>query len=308
MNNFYLLEDDYYAIDIAKNTIRRFLKHPRIETKQIIGLGNALYALERLPEITEGSDCEFGIEYRHGTDEFNEMRYLNFHITEGFFCISAGGSTHDKAGGGDSYSTLDWYIEASGARCTEGELCYLEDGIVEYLNLGGKISVTDNSELVSSNQTVYIEDKIKKQKDKIIAFESERICAKIKNKAIKYLQSLTDCLLSGDDTLLKNVWDEICVQVQDEESFYWDAYIDTIERFVSFEVSQLKKEERQAVWLQTNEGQEWVDQIDDAEEDEKIGEIPDCIDEIVRFILDDYILYEAGSYTNKRIEEYLENY
>ncbi len=304
MNNFYLLEDDYYAIDIAKNTIRRFLKHPRIETKQIIGLGNALYALERLPEITEGSDCEFGIEYRHGTDEFNEMRYLNFHITEGFFCISAGGSTHDKDGGGDSYSTLDWYIEASGARCTEGELCYIEDGIVEYLNLGGEINVTDNSEFVSSNQTVYVEDKLKNYKDKIIVFESDCICRKIKKKVIKSLQAMKDCMMSGKDGPLKNIWDEICVQVQGEESFYWDSYIDTINQCITREIVLLKEEEKQAVWLQTDEYEEWVEQIED---EEKIDNIPCYTDEISEYILQKYVLQEAGYYNNKRIEKYLEN-
>ncbi len=69
MEKFELIDDDWYAIEIAKNVARRFLKSPHITPQQVIGLGNALYALERLPLVTPGSFCEFGIVYRAGTEE-----------------------------------------------------------------------------------------------------------------------------------------------------------------------------------------------------------------------------------------------
>lgn len=46
MEEFELTDDDFYAVEIAKNVARRFLKHPQISPQQIIGLGNALYALK----------------------------------------------------------------------------------------------------------------------------------------------------------------------------------------------------------------------------------------------------------------------
>jgi hypothetical protein len=41
-----------------------------------------------------------------------------------------------------------------------------------------------------------------------------------------------DCRLSGEDTILANVWEEICAQVQNEYSFSWDAYVDTMRTFL----------------------------------------------------------------------------
>jgi hypothetical protein len=45
--------------------------------------------------------------------------------------------------------------------------------------------------------------------------------------------------LSGDDSALKNCWDEICVQVQDERSLDWWAYEDAIKATID---SHLQKE------------------------------------------------------------------
>jgi len=36
---------------------------------------------------------------------------------------------------------------------------------------------------------------------------------------IRDLQSIKDCLLSGDDSPLRSIWEEICVQQQGELSF-----------------------------------------------------------------------------------------
>ena len=147
MEEFELTDDDFYAIGIAKNTARRFLKHPQITPQQVIGLGNALYALERLPLVTPGSCSEFGIVYRAGTEEFSEMRCIDFKVSESAFGISKGGSVYDKAVGGDTFSEPGWIVEVGGYRSTECELYDLEDSIAEYLNLGAEIEVCDESEI-----------------------------------------------------------------------------------------------------------------------------------------------------------------
>lgn len=147
MEKFKLTADDVEAIEIAKNTARRFLKQPQITSQQVIALGNALYALERLPLITAGSFSEFGIVYREGTEEFREMRYIDFRISESSFEISKGGSVYDKEVGSDSFSEPGWLVESSGYRCSECELHNLEDLINEYLNLGAEISASDESEI-----------------------------------------------------------------------------------------------------------------------------------------------------------------
>ena len=146
MEQFELIDDDRYAVEIAKNTARRFLKDPRITPQQIIGIGKALHALERLPLVTPDANSEFGIVYRNGTVEFSEMRYITFRISEDTFEISKGGSVYDKAVGSDSFSDPGWLLEVGGYRQTECELYELEGSIAEYLNLGAKITVSDESE------------------------------------------------------------------------------------------------------------------------------------------------------------------
>jgi len=147
MEKFELTDDDCYAIEIAKNVVRRFLKQSKITPQQVIGLGNALYALERLPLVTPGAFCEFGIEYRVGTEKFEKMRYIGFIISDSLFEISKGGSVYDDAVGGDSFSEPGWVVEVGGYRSTECELFDLEDAIAEYLNLGAEITVDDESEI-----------------------------------------------------------------------------------------------------------------------------------------------------------------
>ena len=147
MKDFELTDDDLDAVKIAKNTIRSFLKHSDITPHQIIGLGNALYALERLPLITPGAHTDFGICYRNGTEEFSEMRYVDFTISEVTFEISMGGSVYNKSVGSDSISQPGWLVEVGGYRETECDLYCLEDSITEYLNLGAEITVSDESKI-----------------------------------------------------------------------------------------------------------------------------------------------------------------
>lgn len=147
VDKFDISEDEQYAIDISCNVIRSLLRNPRIKPQQIIGLGNALYALERMPNVTEGVYCEYGIVYRAGTEEFNEMRYITFLITDYLFSISKGGSVYESLVGGDSFSEPDWIIELGGYRDTEMDLFDIEDSIQEYLNLGAEITVEDESDI-----------------------------------------------------------------------------------------------------------------------------------------------------------------
>jgi len=144
---FELTEDDQYAIDIAIEIARYFLKKPSITPKQIIGLGNALYALDRMPAVTPGVNVDYGITYRHGTDSYSEMRYIDFRISDSDFSIDIGASTYDSAIGSDSFTEPGWAVELWGYRDNGCDLDTLEDKIMEYLNLGAEITVDDESEI-----------------------------------------------------------------------------------------------------------------------------------------------------------------
>ena len=58
---------------------------------------------------------------------------------------------------------------------------------------------------------------------------------------IRTLQRRTDGLQSGEDSGLRNAWDEICVQVQVEYSVSWGAYEKTAEPIVAREVNRLHR-------------------------------------------------------------------
>ena len=51
-----------------------------------------------------------GIVYRNGTEEFSEMRYITFRISEDTFEISKGSSVYDKTVGSDSFSDPGWLV------------------------------------------------------------------------------------------------------------------------------------------------------------------------------------------------------
>lgn len=107
--------------------------------------------------------------------------------------------------------------------------------------------------------------------------------------------------LSPDDSGLQNVWDEICVQVQYQESIYWDAYDEAVRAFVAAAVEELQPFEQEAIWLQTPQAFDW--RWDDEAEQERY---PVVIDDIVAYIVSEFVLGEAGRWSNTRIRAYLE--
>ena len=114
---------------------------------------------------------------------------------------------------------------------------------------------------------------------------------------------MTNGMQSGDDTPLKNLWDEICVQAQDKDSVMWDAYSDTIHSLVLEEVAKLDTATKQAIWLQTDAGIGWSADHEDLED----HEVPSNSEDIAQYTLDAFVLAAAGNWTNKRIEKYLES-
>jgi hypothetical protein len=59
-------------------------------------------------------------------------------------------------------------------------------------------------------------------------------------------------------SLLKNCWDELCVQIQGERSVFWEAYEEDLYRLLHIEAEKLHPLELRAVWLQTSAGSEWA--------------------------------------------------
>ena len=136
----------------------------------------------------------------------------------------------------------------------------------------------------------------------IISEIAESECNRICRKTIRSLQKMTEGMQSGDDSGLKNIWDEICVQVQSQYSFFWDAYLETINITIAYDVEQLDTPLKRAIWLQTQSGMDWTSE----EENPDSVPIGECVDwDITDYILNAFVLKTATDWKNKRIEKYL---
>jgi hypothetical protein len=136
----------------------------------------------------------------------------------------------------------------------------------------------------------------------VIRAFAEEICQRLARKMIAELQKMKDALHSGDGSGLENTWDEICVQVQREQSIYWDAYDSTVRQMVEAEVEKLSPHERGAIWLQTPEADDW-----EFDEESEHAHYPVCNDDIVGYVVKEHIYHEAGRWNNQRIREYLDH-
>jgi hypothetical protein len=130
---------------------------------------------------------------------------------------------------------------------------------------------------------------------------AEQAAKRVARRVVQEMQKLTDCKLSGDDSGLANVWDEICVQAQFDQSEAWEVYEETGTTIVAGFVSDLSIHEKEALWLQTEAGWDWDYDTRDAN-----AEVPVVEDQIVDYVWTEYVLVEAGRWTNSRIRAYLE--
>ena len=126
-------------------------------------------------------------------------------------------------------------------------------------------------------------------------------CMQICQVVISKLQAITDLKFSGDDSPLKNSWDEICAQVQFDSSPFWFAYMELMKSFVKEEVARLPVGMKKEIWLQTEDGIDW-----ECEHEWVIENPPYTDDEVTARIVQEYLLVEAGGFINEEIESYLD--
>jgi len=138
---------------------------------------------------------------------------------------------------------------------------------------------------------------------RLVSRIADRECKRILRKVVRRLQRMTSEMQSGDDSCLKNVWDEVCVQVQGQESTVWDAYLDTIRQLISAYLDELDVELKRAIWLQTDAGIDWATNEDQEDTREHDIPLPDDTEDITEHILAD-VLSSAADWTNARIERY----
>jgi hypothetical protein len=122
---------------------------------------------------------------------------------------------------------------------------------------------------------------------------ADRATEKIVRRIIRQLQA--EATASTGQEHLQTAWDDICIQVQVDESYYWDAYIEEIDRRIEWEFNELPEIERTAIWLQSDEGSRWS--VDSGESDEK----PPIFAADVLNDVRAEVLGKAGDWTNSAI-------
>ncbi len=127
------------------------------------------------------------------------------------------------------------------------------------------------------------------------------VAERVARRAVRTLIKMRDCLTLGDDTGLVSVWEEICVQVQFQESVCWDAYDYTVCDVVWWEVKRLPSSVLRVLWLETIPGEDWLIE----EESEPPDSAPYGIDHVAEHITT--IVYNrAADWSNRQIRAYLE--
>lgn len=139
-------------------------------------------------------------------------------------------------------------------------------------------------------------------KDRIIWTIADKACEDICSKVIGALQKMDYCTLSGEESGLQNIWEEVCVQVQFEQSFYWKIYLDEIKNLISSEIDKLEEYVRKSIWFTTDKGEYWENYFADE----------DAIDfnneDIVDYILNIYLWDDAFQWSNENTERYMSRY
>jgi hypothetical protein len=138
-----------------------------------------------------------------------------------------------------------------------------------------------------------------KNESDIVKALADEIAKKIARKTIFALRRMR-YTLSGDDSGLTTVWDEICVQIQENEPCHWPIYDLTVRSLVEYDVFILKHFEKLAIWIQTESYlDDWENQDDE--------QLPHVFDgDIVNYLLREYIYSEAMDWKNAKITKYLE--
>ena len=143
-DKFQLNQEDYQVIRIVRKYLRKVLKENELTPKQIIGFGNFLYALDKLPLKTPGIESYIQLTNQTKNGEFIVMKSYGFTLNEDIFHVDVSGYVKGP-NGGDSIGYPGWYLEADGGRETDAVIWELEDELSLLIHLGVEVTVEDSS-------------------------------------------------------------------------------------------------------------------------------------------------------------------
>lgn len=139
------------------------------------------------------------------------------------------------------------------------------------------------------------------------------VADKVCDGVIEDLKQITTTL-SGEDSGLRNTWEEICVQVQGEESYFWDEYQTVMHDAILGALLAIEQRDLASLWLQSEEGWSWLWDVENADSaidndatKAEVTEIPFDQEEIAKYILQKHLMARAEEFSNRRIAAFLGN-
>jgi len=136
----------------------------------------------------------------------------------------------------------------------------------------------------------------------IVSAWAQQLTDKLIQDVIEALQKMDSAVMLSGDSGLKNVWEEVCVQVQGEQSFFWDSYVETMESLLAGYAEGLNSNARMALWAVTDQGWDYI--ADHHADDQGAAQVPVDMDAIVD-MLKDKLLAVAADFSNQRVERFL---
>jgi hypothetical protein len=138
-------------------------------------------------------------------------------------------------------------------------------------------------------------------RQRIISDAAQHLRSPLVRSLLRYLKSLP-ANLSGDDSGLRNVWQEICVQVQGEDSLYWDVYEETIRSCAIGLVSKLPPPILILLSAATLEGDNWLDLHGQSDRPAALF-IDDVVDDLI-----EAVMQRAMADTGRAVRRYLSSF
>lgn len=135
---------------------------------------------------------------------------------------------------------------------------------------------------------------MKSEESKILSQLIDKYIQTIVNKVVYQIRRVPkEAMISGDDSGLKNMWDELCVQVQDEHFQNWNLLDDLIENICEDKYKELPDPILYAMSLKACE-------LNDVTFE------PDTVSpELIVEMLKEKVYEYAMNYENRQIREYI---
>ena len=134
----------------------------------------------------------------------------------------------------------------------------------------------------------------------IVTAWANRLAAELVRSVICELETM-EAMLSGDSGLA-NVWEELCAQVQGEESHEWAAYVNVVDDLLHAYIGGLDRDAQLALWAITAEGWDYI--YDHHADQDGVERVPLNAGDIVTSLAG-VVMSKAADYESSNLYRYI---